>query len=128
MRYISNSLFLVIGFLSSYLVMEAERCRSVTAADDSVTEIDGNTNHKKPPRKARKKLLVSQDSILSSGKGHSRQSLPQRVCKISCQQPNFRSKWLCRRQSPVTLDVYASRDICAILWMGLETGVALTSF
>ncbi|CAM6090360.1 unnamed protein product [Calypogeia fissa] len=38
----------------------AERCRSLTAADETVMEADGGANHKKPPRKARKKLLVAQ--------------------------------------------------------------------
>ena len=34
------------------------------AQDDSTAELDGGAGHKKPPRKARKKLLSSQDSIL----------------------------------------------------------------
>lgn len=41
-----------------------ERCRSMTASEDTVAELDGGANHKKPPRKARKKLLNAQDSIL----------------------------------------------------------------
>lgn len=35
------------------------------AQDDSTSELDGGAGHKKPPRKARKKLLSSEDSILS---------------------------------------------------------------
>lgn len=37
----------------------------MAAQDDSTSELDGGAGHKKPPRKARKKLLSSEDSILS---------------------------------------------------------------
>lgn len=63
----------MIGFLfpenECHHGMEAERCRSLTVADETITETDGGANHKKPPRKARKKLLVAQDSILSHRSG-----------------------------------------------------------
>lgn len=44
--------------------MLTERCRSLNTSDDTVIELDGGAGHRKPPRKARKKLLPSQDSIL----------------------------------------------------------------
>jgi hypothetical protein len=44
----------------------AERCRSLTASDDLAAELDDGAGHKKPLRKARKKLLQVQDSILQS--------------------------------------------------------------
>lgn len=52
--------------LNSVLCGRADRCRSSIAQDDSTTELDGGAGYKKPPRKARKKLLPSQDSILHS--------------------------------------------------------------
>ncbi|OAE34881.1 hypothetical protein AXG93_1587s1120 [Marchantia polymorpha subsp. ruderalis] len=40
---------------------------SMTASEDTVAELDGGANHKKPPRKARKKLLNAQDNATSVG-------------------------------------------------------------
>ncbi|KAJ7541054.1 hypothetical protein O6H91_10G043600 [Diphasiastrum complanatum] len=34
----------------------AERCRSITTVDDALIDLDGGSGHKKPPRKARKKM------------------------------------------------------------------------
>ncbi|KAL3688903.1 hypothetical protein R1sor_015212 [Riccia sorocarpa] len=49
---------------ASHFSAHADRCRSLTASEDTVAEIDG-ANHKKPPRKARKKLLNPQDNVTS---------------------------------------------------------------
>lgn len=45
-----------------------ERCKAMMAQDDSTSELDGGAGHKKPPRKARKKLLSSEDN---TGEGDS---------------------------------------------------------
>jgi len=52
---------------TSQFAAHAERCRSLIAQDDPTTELDGGAGYKKPPRKARKKLLPSQDSHTSAG-------------------------------------------------------------
>ncbi|KAG6558184.1 hypothetical protein Mapa_000365 [Marchantia paleacea] len=52
---------------ASHFAAHAERCRSMTASEDTVAELDGGANHKKPPRKARKKLLNTQDNATSVG-------------------------------------------------------------
>ncbi|KAL2630804.1 hypothetical protein R1flu_015490 [Riccia fluitans] len=48
---------------ASHFAAHADRCRSLTASEDTVAELDGGANHKKPPRKARKKLLNAQDNV-----------------------------------------------------------------
>ncbi|CAK9215671.1 unnamed protein product [Sphagnum troendelagicum] len=52
---------------SSQYAAHAERCRSLTASDDLATELDDGAGHKKPLRKARKKLLQVQDNHIAAG-------------------------------------------------------------
>lgn len=47
---------------ASQYTAHAERCRLLNASDDTGLELDGGTGHKKPPRKARKKVQMSHDN------------------------------------------------------------------
>eukprot|EP01018_Ginkgo_biloba_P017278 Gb_24146 [translate_table: standard] len=47
---------------ASQYAAHAERCRSLNASDDIGLELDGGTGHKKPPRKARKKIQTTHDN------------------------------------------------------------------
>lgn len=46
----------------SQYAAHAERCRLLNASDDTGLELDGGTGHKKPPRKARKKVQMAHDN------------------------------------------------------------------
>ncbi|CAN6467758.1 unnamed protein product [Victoria cruziana] len=47
---------------ASQYAAHAERCGALMSAEDTGLELDGGAGHKKPPRKGRKKIFVSQDN------------------------------------------------------------------
>ncbi|XP_010245365.1 PREDICTED: uncharacterized protein LOC104588932 isoform X2 [Nelumbo nucifera] len=47
---------------ASQYAAHAELCRSFSSTEENGLELDGDTGHKKPPRKGRKKLQTSQDN------------------------------------------------------------------
>lgn len=47
---------------ASQYAAHSERCRLLNASDDAGLELDGGTGHKKPPRKARKKVQMAHDN------------------------------------------------------------------
>lgn len=60
---------------SSQYIVHAERCRSLLNSDESPLELDGGTGHRRPPRKARKKLLSPQNNYYTPGDTDRSQSL-----------------------------------------------------
>ncbi|KAA8548523.1 hypothetical protein F0562_000210 [Nyssa sinensis] len=51
---------------ASQYASHAELCRSLNSAEEAISELDGGTGHKKPPRKERKKLLTAYPNLATS--------------------------------------------------------------
>ncbi|XP_057860025.2 SCA7 domain-containing protein SELMODRAFT_431321 isoform X3 [Cryptomeria japonica] len=47
---------------ASQYAAHAERCKSLSASDDTGLELDGGTGHKRPPRKVRKKVQTTHEN------------------------------------------------------------------
>ncbi|KAH9287938.1 hypothetical protein KI387_032055, partial [Taxus chinensis] len=47
---------------ASQYAAHAERCKSIIASDDTGLELDGGTGHKRPPRKARKRVQTAHEN------------------------------------------------------------------
>lgn len=51
---------------ASQYAAHAERCKSLSASDDTGLELDGGTGHKRPPRKVRKKVQTTHENQVTA--------------------------------------------------------------